>query len=109
LTLTRFETAPGQQNLVDCGQVRVALRDGATTLQIFVLTPGFSRRGFYWAYPDERLTEFLETHERALNHCGGLTAEQLYDHLAGPSGTRPVDMLDFWHIDWRRHEEEAIH
>jgi len=38
-----------------------------------------SRRGFYWAYPDERLNQFLEAHERAFAHFGGLTAEHLYD------------------------------
>lgn len=79
LTQTRFETAPGQQSQVDWGQVRVAFRHGPATLRIFVLTLGFSRRGFYWAYPDERLNQFLEAHERAFAHFGGLTAEHLYD------------------------------
>lgn len=79
LTQTRFETAPGQQSQVDWGQVRVAFHHGPATLRIFVLTLGFSRRGFYWAYPDERLNQFLEAHERAFAHFGGLTAEHLYD------------------------------
>jgi transposase len=79
LTQTRFETAPGQQSQVDWGEARVTFRHGATRLRIFVLTLGFSRRGFYWAYPDERLNQFLEAHERAFAHFGGLTAEHLYD------------------------------
>lgn len=79
LTQTRFETAPGQQSQVDWGQVRVRLGEVLSTLRIFVLTLGFSRRGFYWAYPDERLNQFLEAHERAFAHFGGLTAEHLYD------------------------------
>lgn len=79
LTQTRFETAPGQQSQVDWGQVRVPFRQGPMALRIFVLTLGFSRRGFYWAYPDERLPQFLEAHERAFAHFGGLTAEHLYD------------------------------
>ena len=60
LTQTRFETAPGQQSQLDWGQARVAFRHGAASLRIFVLTLGFSRRGLYWAYPDERLNQFLE-------------------------------------------------
>lgn len=79
LTQTRFETGPGQQSQVDWGQARVPFRHGPSTLRIFVLTLGFSRRGFYWGYPDERLPQFLEAHERAFAHFGGLTAEHLYD------------------------------
>ncbi len=79
LTQTRFETAPGQQSQVDWGQVRAPFRHGPATLRVFVLTLGYSRRGFYWAYPDERLNQFLEAHERAFAHFGGLTAEHLYD------------------------------
>lgn len=79
LTQTRFETAPGQQSQVDWGEARVPFRHGPAKLRVFVLTLGFSRRGFYWAYPDERLSQFLEAHERAFAHFGGLTAEHLYD------------------------------
>ena len=79
LTQTRFETAPGEQSQVDWGQARVPFRHGPTRLHLFVLTLGFSRRGFYWAYPDERLMQFLEAHERAFAHFGGLTGEHLYD------------------------------
>lgn len=79
LTQTRFETAPGQQSQVDWGEVRVRLRHGPGKLHIFVLTLGFSRRGFYWASPDQRLSQFLEAHERAFGHFGGLTREHLYD------------------------------
>jgi transposase len=79
LTQTRFETAPGEQSQVDWGQVRVPFRHGPVKLHLFVLTLGFSRRGFYWAYADERLNQFLEAHERAFTHFGGLTAEHLYD------------------------------
>jgi transposase len=79
LTQTRFETEPGQQSQVDWGEVRVRLRQGPSKLHIFVLTLGFSRRGFYWAFPDQRLSQFLEAHERAFAHFGGLTREHLYD------------------------------
>ena len=79
VTQRRFETAPGQQSQVDWGQVRAPFRHGPARLRLFVLTLGYSRRGFYWAYPDERLNQFLEAHERAFAHFGGLTAEHLYD------------------------------
>lgn len=79
LTQRRFETGPGQQSQIDWGQVRVCFAHGPVRLMIFVLTLGFSRRGFYWAYPNEQLSQFLEAHERAFAHFGGLTAEHLYD------------------------------
>lgn len=79
LTQMRFETAPGDQSQVDWGQVRVPFRHGPVKLHVFVLTLGFSRRGFYWAYPNECLNPFLEAHERAFAHFGGLTREHLYD------------------------------
>jgi len=79
LCQTRFETPPGQQSQIDWGQVRTDLGGRPTRLHLFVLTLGFSRRGFYWAAPDERLPQFLEAHERAFEHFGGRTREHLYD------------------------------
>lgn len=77
--LVRFETPPGQQSQIDWGQVTVPFRTGRTVVHIFVLTLGFSRRGFYHACADERMTQFLEAHERAFAHFGGHTREHLYD------------------------------
>lgn len=79
LTQIRFETAPGEQSQIDWGQVSVRFCHGPVKLHLFVLTLGYSRRGFYWGCPDERLNQFLEAHERAFAHFGGLTAEHLYD------------------------------
>lgn len=78
-TITRFETPPGHQSQIDWGQVKVFLGAMAYVLHLFVLTLGFSRRGFYYACPDERLGQFLEAHERAFEHFGGHTREHLYD------------------------------
>lgn len=75
----RFETPPGQQSQIDWGEVGTELGSRSIRLHIFVLTLGFSRRGFYWASPDERLPQFLEAHERAFEHFGGHTHEHLYD------------------------------
>ena len=77
--LLRFETPPGQQSQIDWGQARVSFRAGPAVVHVFVLTLGFSRRGFYYACADERLAQFLEAHERAFAHFGGHTREHLYD------------------------------
>ncbi len=77
--LLRFETPPGQQSQIDWGQALVPFRAGASVVHVFVLTLGFSRRGFYYACADERLAQFLEAHERAFAHFGGHTREHLYD------------------------------
>ena len=79
LTLTRFETEPGQQSQIDWGQVSAWFRERLVILHLFVLTLGFSRRAFYYACANEQLAQFLEAHERAFEHFGGLTREHLYD------------------------------
>ena len=48
-------------------------------MHVFVLTFGFSRRGFYRACPNETLGQFLDAHERAFEHFGSHTREHLYD------------------------------
>jgi len=79
LCQTRFETRPGEQSQIDWGQLGTHFRAQPVTLHIFVLTLGFSRRGFYYACADEQMSQFLEAHERAFEHFGGLTREHLYD------------------------------
>jgi transposase len=79
LTERRFETPPGGQSQIDWGQARVSFRAHPVELHIFVLTLGFSRRGFYRACADERLAQFLDAHEAAFAHFGGHTREHLYD------------------------------
>lgn len=78
-TRLRFETPPGQQSQIDWGQATVPFRTGFHVVHVFVLTLGFSRRGFYHACADERLAQFLEAHERAFAHFGGHTREHLYN------------------------------
>jgi len=78
-TLLRFETPPGQQSQIDWGQALMRFRASSQVVHVFVLTLGFSRRGFYHACADERLAQFLEAHERAFAHFGGHTREHLYD------------------------------
>ena len=55
-TLLRFETPPGQQSQIDWGQATVPFRAGATVVHVFVLTLGFSRRGFYYEVSSKKWT-----------------------------------------------------
>jgi len=77
--LTRFETPPGQQSQIDWGQARVHFGLRPVVQHLFVLTLGFSRRGFYAGYPEEKLGCFLDAHECAFEHFGGHSREHLYD------------------------------
>ena len=79
LCQTRFETEPGQQSQIDWGVVRTYLRSQPVRLHIFVLTLGYSRRSYYRVCANEQLGLFLESHEAAFAHFGGLTREHLYD------------------------------
>jgi transposase len=75
----RFETPPGLQSQIDWGQATVAFRSDRAIRHFFILTLGYSRRGFYLACRDEQLPTFLDAHERAFDHFGGHTKEHLYD------------------------------
>jgi hypothetical protein len=72
-TLTRFETPPGAQSQIDWGTATVRFRQQPRVVHLFVLTLGFSRRGFYQACPNETLGQFLDAHERAFEYFGGHT------------------------------------
>jgi transposase len=75
----RFETPPGHQSQIDWGTARVPFRHQTVVLHLFVLTLGFSRRGFMEPCEDEQLPHFLDAHEKAFEHFGGYTQEHLYD------------------------------
>jgi transposase len=76
---TRFETPPGEQSQIDWGEVTAQLGSQKVKLHMFVLTLGFSRRAYYRACASEQLGLFLEAHEAAFEHFGGVTREHLYD------------------------------
>jgi len=78
-TQTRFETPPGAQSQIDWGTATVPFRHQPRVLHVFVLTLGFSRRGFYATCPNETLGQLLDAHERAFEYFGGHTREHLYD------------------------------
>jgi transposase len=76
----RFETEPGQQAQADFGQCRVWIDDVEVTAHLFVFTLGFSRRTYPEAFPHERLGAFLEGHEHAFQHFGGVPAQIVVDN-----------------------------
>lgn len=81
LTQCRFETEPGAQAQADWGEVRVRFLSGPTTVHIFVLTLGYSRRGWAEGYEHERMESLLAAHENGFAHFGGVTREILYDRM----------------------------
>ena len=71
LTQRRFETGPGEQAQCDWGQITVPLGGVRTEIHIFVMTLGYSRRGFALGFLRERMGELLAAHEAAFAHFGG--------------------------------------
>ena len=60
LTQRRFETAAGEQAQCDWGQITVPLGGLRTEIRVFVMTLGFSRRGFAMGFLRERMPDLLE-------------------------------------------------
>ena len=78
VTQMHFETAPGEQAQVDWGQIKVWLGDERTEVHVFVMTLGYSRRGYAEDYLGERMQSLLSAHERAFAHFGGVCQSLLY-------------------------------
>lgn len=81
LTQCRFETGPGEQAQADWGEAWVSFDGVRTKVHIFVLTLGYSRRGYAEGFTNERMGSLLAAHERAFAHFGGVTREILYDRM----------------------------
>lgn len=81
LTQRRFETAPGEQAQCDWGQVTVPLGGQRVRLHVFVLTLGYSRRGFAMGFEGERMPDLLAAHEAAFAYFGGRCEQLLYDRM----------------------------
>lgn len=93
LTQRRFETGPGEQAQCDWGQVTVRLGGVRTEVHVFVMTLGYSRRGFAIGFLRERMPDLLAAHEAAFAHFGGRCEFLLYDRMRtvvmGTSEGRP--------------------
>lgn len=81
LTQRRFETGPGEQAQCDWGQVTVPLAGVRTRLHVFVMTLGYSRRGFAMGFERERMPDLLAAHEAAFAYFGGRCEQLLYDRM----------------------------
>ena len=81
LTQRRFETGPGEQAQVDWGQLTVRLAGVPTQIHIFVMTLGYSRRGYAEGFLHERMPNLLAAHENAFAHFGGRCESLLYDRM----------------------------
>ena len=81
LTQRRFETAPGEQAQCDWGQISVPLGGVRIKLHVFVMTLGYSRRGFAQGFERERMPDLLAAHEAAFAHFGGRCEQLLYDRM----------------------------
>ena len=93
LTQRRFETGPGEQAQCDWGQITVPLGGVRTEIHVFVMTLGYSRRGFALGFLRERMPDLLAAHEAAFAHFGGRCEFLLYDRMRtvvlGTSEGRP--------------------
>lgn len=96
----RFETAPGEQAQVDFGQVRVWIEevseDRPVVTQIFVCTLGYSRRSYAVAFPRQRLRDWLQGHEQAFQHFGGVPDRIVVDNAKAMVLTHTRDAI-VWH------------
>jgi transposase len=81
LTQRRFETGPGEQAQCDWGQVTVPLGGVRVRLHVFVMTLGYSRRGFALGFERERMPDLLAAHEAAFGYFGGRCEQLLYDRM----------------------------
>jgi transposase len=81
LTQRRFETGPGEQAQCDWGQVKVPLSGVRRCLHVFVMTLGYSRRGFAMGFEGERMPDLLAAHEAAFAYFGGRCEQLLYDRM----------------------------
>jgi transposase len=78
----RFETEPGRQAQVDFGDFKVVEPDGSETiLYKFSMILGFSRAPYEEFLDRCDMTGFLDAHQRAFAHFGGVPAEILYDRM----------------------------
>lgn len=93
LTQARFETGPGEQAQCDWGQITLPLCGVRTEIHVFVMTLGYSRRGFALGFLRERMPDLLAAHEAAFAHFGGRCEFLLYDRMRtvvlGTSGGKP--------------------
>ena len=73
--------APGQEGQVDWFEAQVRLNGEARKLQFFAMRSMFSGGAFHRAYSNATQQAFLEAHEHAFAHFGGVFRTLRYDNL----------------------------
>jgi len=82
LAYVRFETEPGRQAQVDWGAFQVNEPDGrVTTLQLFLMTLGYSRALYVELAANAQLEALLDCHIHAFEYFQGVPHEILYDNM----------------------------
>jgi len=82
IAYVRFETEPGRQAQVDFGDFKVAELDGSDrALYLFSMVLGYSREPYEELLTKCDMVSFLDAHQRAFAHFGGVPAEILYDRM----------------------------
>jgi len=82
IAYVRFETEPGRQAQVDFGDFKVEELDGSDrTLYLFSMVLGYSREPYEEFLTKCDIVSFLDAHQRAFAHFGGVPAEILYDRM----------------------------
>ena len=82
IAYVRFETEPGRQAQVDFGDFKVEELDGSDrTLYLFSMVLGYSREPYEELLTKCDMVSFLDAHQRAFAHFGGVPAEILYDRM----------------------------
>jgi transposase len=82
IAYVRFETEPGRQAQVDFGDFKVLDVDGSDrTLYVFSMILGYSREPYEEFLERCDMVSFLDAHQRAFAHFGGVPAEILYDRM----------------------------
>jgi transposase len=80
---TVLHTAPGEEAQVDFGYFGLTPDNTGKRRKtwVFVMTLGFSRLGFYCHAYDQSVATFIDCHEQAFAHFGGVPARVKIDNL----------------------------
>ena len=82
IAYVRFETDPGLQAQVDYGVFKARCPDGVErTYYLFSMVLGYSRAQYAEFQDGCDLPRFLDAHQRAFSHFGGVPMEILYDRM----------------------------
>jgi transposase len=82
LATVRFETPPGRQLQIDCGEKVVRIAGRPVTVYLMTAVLGYSRLLFVRASLAQRQDDWLEGLDEAFRHFGGLTEQVLCDNAS---------------------------